>query len=115
MHDARTTIEKFAGFCKHYLKLKTLPDIKIVDDPDWAYEHGTFGMYLPGKDIFYICIADRHPMDVLRTVGHELVHHKQREENVDSAPRDIIEIQANRVGSMLIKVFSRHYPEYFRD
>lgn len=52
-------------------------------------------------------------MDVLRTVAHEMVHAKQRQEGVSSAPRDIIEVQANRLGSMLIKVFGKKYPKYF--
>ena len=65
-------------------------------------------------DVFQLVVADRHIMDILRTCGHELVHHKQREEEVDMAPRDIIEIQANRLGSMLIKVFGKKYPHFFR-
>ena len=114
MRNVEMVVHEFADFCRHYLKLKTLPEIELIKDSGWAEAHGTFGIYHPDKDIFQLVIADRHTMDILRTCGHELVHHKQREEGVDRAPRDIIEVQANRVGSKLIKVFGKEYPHFFR-
>ena len=114
MRNIEIIVHQFAEFCKHYLQLKTLPKIELIKDSNWAEEHGTFGMYHPGKDVFQLVVANRHIMDVLRTCGHELVHHKQREEDVDRASRDIIERQANKLGSMLIKVFGRKYPHFFR-
>jgi hypothetical protein len=113
MRNIEIVIHEFCDFCKHYLKLRNLPKIEIITDPLWPEQHGTFGYYTPEDDKFRISIADRHEMDILRTVGHELVHAKQREEGVIGAPRDIIEIQANRLGSMLIKVWGKKNPRSF--
>ena len=113
MRNAEIIIDHFLDFCAHYLQLDTKPRVKVVDDANWSVEHGTFGIYVPDQDVFTVNIHGRHTMDVLRTVAHEMVHAKQRQEGVSNAPRDIIEIQANRLGSMLIKVFGKKHPKYF--
>lgn len=113
MRNAEIIIDHFIEFCAHYLQLDTKPEVKVIDDANWSVENGTFGMYVPDQDMFTVNIHRRHTMDILRTVAHEMVHAKQRQEDVSSAPRAIIEVQANRLGSMLIKVFGKKYPKYF--
>ena len=113
MRNAEIIIDHFLDFCAHYLQLDVKPEVKVINDPQWSVEKGTFGMYVPSEDVFTVNIAGRHTMDVLRTVAHEMVHAKQRQEGVSNAPREIIEIQANRLGSMLIKVFGKKHPKYF--
>jgi hypothetical protein len=113
MRNAEIIIDHFLDFCVHYLEMRTKPAVIVINDKKWSVEKGTFGIYVPSEDKFTINIYDRHIMDILRTVAHEMVHAKQREEGVSDAPRDIIEIQANRLGSMLIKVFGKKHPSYF--
>jgi hypothetical protein len=51
-------------------------------------------------------------MDILRTVAHELVHHKQTELGSEE-PRAKKEYEANVYGGMLIKLFGKKYPHFF--
>jgi len=56
-------------------------------------------------------------MDVLRTLAHELVHHKQRELDMiqpgDGATGSRIENQANAVAGVLMRDFADQHPDYF--
>ena len=40
------------------------------------------GYYDPEERTITVFINDRHPKDVLRSVAHELIHHKQTEEGL---------------------------------
>jgi antirestriction protein ArdC len=110
---AEPIVQHFAKFCAEKLKLDHLPEIEVVHDPNFSTQHATFGAYYPGRDMFQVSVAGRHIMDVLRTVAHELVHHKQHEMNStpDTAKK---EYEANLYGSMLIRIFGKHNPEYFQ-
>ena len=68
----------FAKFVKDYLGLEDLPEIVVINDPRFSIENKTFGCFDLMNDIIKIQIANRHPLDVMRTLGHELVHYKQK-------------------------------------
>ena len=66
----------------------------------------------------HIYTTGRHPKDILRSLGHELVHHKQNcegkfEHDMDTGPGYAqenshlrqMEIEANRDGSMCLRDF----------
>lgn len=71
-------IMSFAKFVKDYLGLEDLPEIVVINDPRFSIENKTFGCFDLMNDIIKIQIANRHPLDVMRTLGHELVHYKQK-------------------------------------
>ena len=71
-------IMSFAKFVKDYLGLEDLPEIVVINDPKFSIENKTFGCFDLMNDIIKIQIANRHPLDVMRTLGHELVHYKQK-------------------------------------
>lgn len=62
---------KFIPFVKKQLELDKLPKIIFLNKP----MDGTFGRYYKGT--VRVVVKDRHPVDVLRTLAHELVHWKQ--------------------------------------
>jgi hypothetical protein len=66
-----------------------------------------------------IYVKDRAIIDVMRSVGHELVHHKQ---NIDGRLKDSvkdgedgseIENEANAVAGILIRKWGKMYPELY--
>jgi len=69
-------VRDFVDFAGDRLGLERAPKIKLIRDPKQAAERKSFGGYMPGGGI-EINIGNRHIMDVLRTLAHEMVHVRQ--------------------------------------
>lgn len=98
--------------CKQELELTELPEIELVDDP--AVGGGTsFGVF--ENDTIKVVSKGRHPMDVMRTLTHELVHWKQRLEGHELDGNDGSETEnaANAIAGIIMRRFAQMYPDYF--
>jgi hypothetical protein len=106
-------LQKFLPYAKEFLKLKKVPHIKFVEKPSFAKQIAAFGRI---KDSHIeIDIKDRHPMDVLRTVAHELTHYSQHQKGVtgNGVAGSPTENEANKLAGTLIRKFGESYPQYF--
>lgn len=100
--------------CKHELELQDLPTINFVETE--TVGGGTsFGEFT--DDGIDIVTVGRHPMDVMRTLAHELCHWKQRVEGLelDGSDGSETENQANAIAGMILRKFGKQYPQYFMD
>jgi 5'(3')-deoxyribonucleotidase len=70
------------------------------------------GYYDPDTSKTWIYTGNRNLIDIIRTVAHELAHHKQREDHETYANRDIAEIesQADEAAGMMVKIYVRQFP-----
>jgi hypothetical protein len=114
--DLHTVGNKFVQFCKEKLSIHKLPKIRLVKTIG-ASEHPTFGTFDPNTNTVSVAYQDRHTMDVLRTLGHELVHHKQREEDRiqpgDGETGSEIENEANAQAGVLMRDFADQNADLF--
>lgn len=114
--DKKIACSQFIKFAKQSLGIKQLPKIKMVRTIAQS-EHPTFGLFDPNTNTISVAYADRHIMDVLRTLGHELTHHKQREDNrikPDSGETGSdIENEANAQAGVLMRDFADRNPGLF--
>jgi len=78
--DLQTQLEKFAAFCVKKLGIENAPRIQLKRDPAWSQRNSTFGRYMPEANAMILSVANRHPMDIMRTLAHELVHRRQDEQ-----------------------------------
>ena len=109
---------KFLPLVMHALALKKLPKIKlekiIID-----HEQPTFGRYDDGVQEIHLAIENRHTLDILRTLAHELIHFKQNEEhrldNDSGSTGSDIENEANAQAAILMRHFNKKHPEFFND
>jgi len=103
----RKTVEDFIRFAKKEIGIKNLVKIKLIPKREGGI---TTAGYFPNKEIV-IRVSGRHLVDVLRSIAHELVHHKQMEdERIKGDEPDIggpIEDEANAVAGQLIKKFAK--------
>lgn len=100
--------------CKDVLGIKELPPIKFIDKPYLqGGEKKSFGVF-DGQGI-QVIVKDRHPMDIMRTLSHELVHWKQRLEGqeLDGEDGSDTENEANAMAGVIMRRFGEKYPEYF--
>lgn len=78
--DLLDMLKRFLPIAQEHLQLSEFPKIKPVIKLDHG-QHPSFGMYVNETNTIELAISDRHPVDILRTLAHELVHCKQREDN----------------------------------
>lgn len=99
--------------CKRELELEDLPEIFLLDTEPTTGSGTSFGQFT--DDGIEVVTMGRHPMDVMRTLAHELVHWKQRVENMpmDGSDGSDTENQANAVAGVILRRFGKQYPEYF--
>jgi hypothetical protein len=105
-------LKDFIKFVSEKLRIDELPDLKIAD-PGFSKHHKTFGVYFPDAASFTVEVHDRNIVDVLRTVAHELVHHRQMEVN-SSKSRTDLEIEATAAAGMLVKLYCENHPDLYK-
>ena len=65
---------KFEKFAAAYLGIKKLPEIHYVGHEEDAKK--AFGDFTQHDNKIRVRTIDRHPIDVMRTLAHELAHYK---------------------------------------
>ncbi len=107
--------KEFVKFTVKELGLKSLPKSIKFEGDDYSAQHLTFGTYNPSTDEIVVVKGQRHPIDVLRTLAHELVHHKQREDGQELNGEDgsNTENEANAKAGELMRKFRTVRPEIF--
>jgi len=100
------------NLCRIELELNELPPIELINEPTAGCDY-SFGVFNGGT--IKVVAANRHPVDVMRTLAHELVHWKQRTENMtlDGNTGSETENQANAIAGIIMRKFGQMYPEYF--
>lgn len=110
--------EEFLIFCKTFLKLEKLPRIRWIINSEHSNEFKSFGSFDPKKEIICVEINDRHPLDIMRTLAHELVHYKQGVEgklNPNSGETGSDEEnEANSLAGVMMRHFDHKHPEAFK-
>jgi hypothetical protein len=98
------------------LGVDSLPNIVLVARVDDALQP-TFGKFVNDENRIYIALDERHPLDVLRTLAHELVHFRQgREHKLDATSGKTgspIENEAHEVAGIIMRDFNKKHPHYF--
>jgi Putative amidoligase enzyme len=110
-------LQDFIDFCFKELKLESMPVVKLRKDPQWSVRNKTFGRYIDDHNLLEVAWGQRHIMDILRTVAHELTHRHQHErEDVPSDAGETgsrYENEANARAGILMRDYARLHPEYF--
>jgi Zn-dependent peptidase ImmA (M78 family) len=102
------TLYKFTQFCKEQLGITDKFNLKLSENRDGFK---TYAYYNPNTKTIGVYIKNRAIADVMRSIAHELVHHKQYQngeiKNGDKV-QDVggkIEDDANAIAGQLIKKF----------
>ncbi len=115
--DLIEILRAFLPFAVEELDLSSVPKIKLhlhLENDDQP----SFGRFNSTKKIIDVAIEDRHPLDILRTLAHELVHYKQNEEfglGPDSGDTGSPEEnQAHELAGIVMRNFNKKHPEFFQ-
>lgn len=104
-------IKDFVEFCENEINIEELPKIKFILDNKWAKHLHSFGRYRNEKRDVTVYMGKRNLADILRTLAHELVHHRQNElGKLDMNSGDTgsnIENEANVMAGILMRKFGK--------
>ena len=111
-----STISDFISFTKDELGLDNDFSVELEDDGD---ELETLASYDIEDNKVKVLSKNRSLPDIIRSIAHELVHHKQNQEGVltgdedegaDGSPQ---ENEANARAGKIVRRFGKRYPEIY--
>jgi Zn-dependent peptidase ImmA (M78 family) len=114
--DFGEMMEKFLKLVVEIYQLPSLPQIKIEREINLSGDQPSFGMYIADEQVLYVSLKDRHPVDILRTMAHELCHYKQdldgalNHHSGKTGSRE--ENEANSLAGIVMREFNKQYPDY---
>ena len=104
-------LTEFVKFVKKELGINNMPEILVKATRDGLKTTANYD-YRQEKKVVKVYGKNRALVDIMRSIAHELVHHKQFEDGRLDGPKppDIggeIEDEANAKAGQFIKMFSR--------
>jgi hypothetical protein len=108
--DKQQRIKEFALWAIKLLEIEQAPKIKLVSDSGTS----ALGYFDPETQNIVVTVKDRHQMDIMRTLAHELVHRKQneaRELNGETGSPD--ENEANSLAGVLLRWWGKKNPDQY--
>ena len=116
--DNKEKLTAFVKFVKDQLELKTVPTISIKGNRDGLKTTANYD-YTKENKIIKVYGKNRALVDIMRSVAHEMVHHKQFEDGrLEQRPPDVggeIEDEANAKAGQYIKMFAKEDPTIYED
>jgi hypothetical protein len=108
--DKKEKLNRFVKFVKDELSIEKMPTVSIQNNRDGLKTTANYD-YTKENKIIKVCSKNRALVDVMRSIAHELVHHKQFEQGrLEVKPPDIggeIEDEANAKAGQYIKMFAK--------
>lgn len=103
-------ITEFVKFVKSELELKSTPKVVLQNGKNQLKTTASYDYTKPEK-IIRVNAKNRMTVDIMRSIAHEMVHHKQYEQGrLEVKPPDIggeIEDEANAKAGQYIKMFAQ--------
>jgi hypothetical protein len=109
-------LKAFAVYVIKQLKIKENAHIVFLFGHDPNYPSA--GGYMPGSATVVVAVKNRAIADVMRTLAHELTHHKQYELGMigpEDSDNQSLEDQANVYAGRLVRWFGREHKEIYAD
>lgn len=111
-------LHDFVKFVKKELDLKKVPTIKLQSNREGLKTTANYD-YTKENKIIKVYAKNRLLVDVMRSVAHEMTHHKQYENGeLKVQPPDIggkIEDEANAKAGQFIKMYAKIDPTIYDD
>ena len=132
MEEFEKLVHKFLPFVFKELKIKNIPPlhfkngkdgihvqdvpgVTIVKNSGFSQVKGTFGQ-TSKKNRIVVNVENRHPLDALRTLAHELCHYHQHTIGVHGTGEtgSPTENEASARSSIIMRNFDHAYPNIFK-
>lgn len=113
--DSIQLVNSFVLFAAGELNIsrKNLPKIKFVGSEEDSKQ--TFGHFMADKNKkeIKVRVTNRHPLDVMRTVAHEMYHYKQNLLGIRKSEQ-VKEDEANAAAGRIMRKYNTRFPRAFK-
>lgn len=110
-------IKRFAEWAIDHLEIESPPDIRYGNDLGQVKSKRTFGSTSSTGDI-WVHVGNRNTADGMRTLAHELTHHRQFEQGIatngmDDEQRLEVEDEANAIAGRMMRAYGKQHESIY--
>lgn len=109
--NLKSIVAHFIKFCKEELNIQELPNVTLITDREFVSRYRSFGEYNPADKSIKVFYPGRNTADILRSLAHELTHHRQEELGmIDIGSGNTgtdIENEANAMAGILMREYGK--------
>jgi len=108
-------LREFLAYCREIIKYKGKTKIRLYDDHEVSKAMKSMATFFPETNEIWVLRGQRIRADWYRSLAHELVHLKQREEGfvLDGTDGSDHENGANSLAAVILREWGRRDPEIY--
>ena len=110
-----TVVKDFMRFTKVKLNIRNDIPVELIYDLEFSRKYSSFACIMTDSKKIYVSVINRHPVDILRSLAHEMVHYKQLidGQNVQGHTGSRHENEANAKAGVVLRDYGKLHPELF--
>jgi len=108
-------VKNFTVFAKQKLNIKIDVPVELIYDLQFSMKYSSFACIMSDSKQIYVSVVNRHPVDILRSLAHEMVHYRQMldGQNILGYTGSRHENEANAKAGIVLRDYGKIHPELF--
>ena len=108
-------VKDFVRFTKIKLNIRNDIPVELIYDLEFSRKYSSFACIMTNSKQIYVSVINRHPVDILRSLAHEMVHYKQMidGQNIQGHTGSRHENEANAKAGVVLRDYGKMHPELF--
>jgi len=108
-------VKDFVRFAKIKLNIRNDIPVELIYDLEFSRKYSSFACIMTDSKQIYVSVINRHPVDILRSLAHEMVHYKQMidGQNIQGHTGSRHENEANAKAGVVLRDYGKMHPELF--
>jgi len=108
-------VKNFIVFAKKKLNIKIDIPVELIYDLEFSRKYSSFACIMSDSKQIYVSVVNRHPVDILRSLAHEMVHYRQMldGQNILGYTGSRHENEANAKAGIVLRDYGKIHPELF--
>ena len=108
-------VKDFVRFAKIKLNIRNDIPVELIYDLEFSRKYSSFACIMTDSKQIYVSVINRHPVDILRSLAHEMVHYKQmiNGQSIQGYTGSRHENEANAKAGVVLRDYGKLHPELF--
>ena len=108
-------VKDFVRFTKIKLNIRNDIPVELIYDLEFSRKYSSFACIMTDSKQIYVSVINRHPVDILRSLAHEMVHYKQMisGQSIRGYTGSRHENEANAKAGVVLRDYGKLHPELF--
>ena len=108
-------VKDFVRFTKTKLNIRNDIPVELIYDLEFSRKYSSFACIMTDSKQIYVSVINRHPVDILRSLAHEMVHYKQiiSGQSIQGHTGSRHENEANAKAGVVLRDYGKLHPELF--